>query len=257
MPSTRSPGCEVRVVGSRPPAPIARAAHHLADLDRRQVAAHVGHPGRASPGRARGRGCGRGTRRRRARARPSSRSSKSRGLDHAARARGFSSHCRLTSFGHRAVGLRYPTVDCATSQCGRTAGRTIARASRASAPADGERDRKLSRDVVEAMVDAGFFRLCVPASVGGGEADPATSWRSARSSRAAMRRPAGASRCWRPAGMLAAYIAEDAAQEIFGDARIGRPAACSRRGAGRSRRTTPTASPAAGRSRAASTTATG
>ena len=85
--------------------------------------------------------------------------------------------------------------------------------------ADGERERRLSGDVVEAMIDAGFFRLCVPASVGGGEADPATLVAVCEE---LARGDAAAGWCiavMATAGMPAAYLPEHAAKEIFGDPR--------------------------------------
>jgi alkylation response protein AidB-like acyl-CoA dehydrogenase len=96
--------------------------------------------------------------------------------------------------------------------------RTIAALARERA-AEGERDRRLSTDLVEAMIDAGFFRLCVPASVGGGEADAATLVAVCEE---LARGDSAAGWCiavMATAGMPAAYIPEDAAREIYGDAR--------------------------------------
>jgi alkylation response protein AidB-like acyl-CoA dehydrogenase len=96
------------------------------------------------------------------------------------------------------------------------AARTIAGLARERA-AQGERERKLSRELVEAMIEAGFFRLCVPASIGGGEADPATLVEVCEE---LARGDAAAGWCiavMSTAGMLAAYIPEDAAREVFGD----------------------------------------
>src|SRR5438132_9037805 len=96
--------------------------------------------------------------------------------------------------------------------------RTIARLARERA-AEGERERKLSRDLVEAMIDAGFFRLCVPASVGGGEAPAATLVEVCEE---LARGDAAAGWCiavMATAGMPGAYIPEDSAREIYGDAR--------------------------------------
>jgi indole-3-acetate monooxygenase len=83
---------------------------------------------------------------------------------------------------------------------------------------EGERERKLSRDLVEAMIEAGFFRLCVPASIGGGEADPATLIEVCEE---LARGDSAAGWCiavMATAGMVAAYIPEDAAREVYGDA---------------------------------------
>jgi indole-3-acetate monooxygenase len=96
--------------------------------------------------------------------------------------------------------------------------RTIAGLARERAP-EGERERKLSGDLVEAMIDAGFFRLCVPSSVGGGEADPATLVAVCEE---LARGDAAAGWCiavMATAGMPAAYIPEEVAREVYGDSR--------------------------------------
>ena len=83
---------------------------------------------------------------------------------------------------------------------------------------EGERARKLSRPVVDAMVEAGFFRLCVPRSVGGGEADAAVLIEVCEE---LARGDAAAGWCiavMSTAGMVAAYIPEDEALEIYGSA---------------------------------------
>jgi indole-3-acetate monooxygenase len=83
----------------------------------------------------------------------------------------------------------------------------------------GERDRKLAPGVVEALIEAGFFRLCVPASVGGGEADVATTVAVCEE---LARGDAAAGWCiavMSTAGMLAAYIPQDAARRAYGDER--------------------------------------
>ncbi len=83
--------------------------------------------------------------------------------------------------------------------------------------AEGERERKLSRDLVEAMIEAGFFRLCVPAAIGGGEADPATLIEVCEE---LARGDSAAGWCiavMSTAGMVAGYIPEDSAREIYGD----------------------------------------
>jgi alkylation response protein AidB-like acyl-CoA dehydrogenase len=85
--------------------------------------------------------------------------------------------------------------------------------------ADGERERRLAREVVEAMVDAGFFRLCVPASIGGGEADAATLIQVCEE---LARGDAAAGWCiavQSTAGMVGAYIPADSAREIYGGPR--------------------------------------
>ena len=72
------------------------------------------------------------------------------------------------------------------------------------------------------MIEAGFFRLCVPASLGGGEADAGDARRGLRGARARRRGRRLVHRGdARPPGMLAAYIPEDAAREVYGDAALG------------------------------------
>jgi indole-3-acetate monooxygenase len=98
------------------------------------------------------------------------------------------------------------------------AARTIARLARDRA-AEGERDRRLSSDLVEAMIEAGFFRLCVPSSVGGGEADAATLVAVCEE---LARGDAAAGWCiavMATAGMPAAYLPQAVAREVYGDPR--------------------------------------
>jgi indole-3-acetate monooxygenase len=86
----------------------------------------------------------------------------------------------------------------------------------ASAAAEAERSRRLSPDLVRLMSEAGFFRLCVPSSVGGGETDPATLVGVCEE---LARGDAAAGWCvavTSTSGMLAAYLPEDAAREVYG-----------------------------------------
>jgi alkylation response protein AidB-like acyl-CoA dehydrogenase len=81
---------------------------------------------------------------------------------------------------------------------------------------DGERSRRLSRDVVEALVAGGFFRMLVPSSLGGAESEPATFVATVEE---LARHDASAGWCiaaCATSGMVAAYIDEDAAREVFG-----------------------------------------
>jgi indole-3-acetate monooxygenase len=98
------------------------------------------------------------------------------------------------------------------------AARTIATLARDRA-AEGERERRLSSDVVEAMIDAGFFRLCVPASVGGGEAEAGVLVAVCEE---LARGDAAAGWCiavMATAGMPAAYLPQAVAREVYGDPR--------------------------------------
>jgi len=83
---------------------------------------------------------------------------------------------------------------------------------------DGERNRRLPADVADALVAGGFFRMLVPASLGGGEHDPATFVATVEE---LSRADAAAGWCiaaCATSGMVAAYLDESAAQDVFGDA---------------------------------------
>ena len=81
---------------------------------------------------------------------------------------------------------------------------------------EGERSRRLAREVVEALVAGGFFRMLVPSSFGGTETEPATFVATVEE---LARHDAAAGWCiaaCATSGMVAAYIDEGAAQEVFG-----------------------------------------
>jgi alkylation response protein AidB-like acyl-CoA dehydrogenase len=83
--------------------------------------------------------------------------------------------------------------------------------------AEAERERRLPGPLVEALRDAGLFRLCVPASVGGLEASPRTLVDTVE---ALARGDAAAGWCvaiGATSGLLAGYLDPDAAREIYGD----------------------------------------
>jgi alkylation response protein AidB-like acyl-CoA dehydrogenase len=89
----------------------------------------------------------------------------------------------------------------------------------AASAAEGERARRLPERLVEALHDAGLYRLLLPRSLDGAELDPATFVRVLEEvSRA------DASTAWclcQAAGctMISAYLAPEVAREIFGDPR--------------------------------------
>ncbi len=79
-----------------------------------------------------------------------------------------------------------------------------------------ERDRRLPVDLVDALKAAGLFRLCVPAAVGGLEADVLTLVRAVEE---VARGDGSAGWCvsiGATSGALAAYLPEDAAREVYG-----------------------------------------
>ncbi len=82
-----------------------------------------------------------------------------------------------------------------------------------------ERDRRLPPELVEALADAGIFRMLVPASLGGGESDILTFIRVLEELA-----KADASTAWcvgqgAGCGQVACHIEPAAAHEIFGDRR--------------------------------------
>jgi alkylation response protein AidB-like acyl-CoA dehydrogenase len=85
--------------------------------------------------------------------------------------------------------------------------------------AEGERARRLPEPLVEALLDAGLYRLLLPRSLDGAELDPATFVRVLEE----VSRADG-STAWclcQAAGctMISGYVAHDVAREIFGDRR--------------------------------------
>ena len=83
---------------------------------------------------------------------------------------------------------------------------------------DAERDRRLPADLVRAFADAGFFHLCVPRALGGREADPATLVRVIETLAAADGSAAWCAMIGATSGVASAYLAADAAREIYGAA---------------------------------------
>ena len=80
---------------------------------------------------------------------------------------------------------------------------------------EAERQRRLPEALVGEIASAGLFRMLVPASIGGGEAEP----RELIAAVAALAEGDG-SAGWclavsATAGMLAAYLPEDAAREVL------------------------------------------
>lgn len=83
--------------------------------------------------------------------------------------------------------------------------------------AQGERARRLPAELSHEISEAGLYRLCVPASLGGAEARPSDLLGAVE---ALAIGDAAAGWCvavCATAGMLAAYIDEDAAQEVYAD----------------------------------------
>jgi alkylation response protein AidB-like acyl-CoA dehydrogenase len=98
------------------------------------------------------------------------------------------------------------------------AARAISGMVRDAAPS-AERERRLTGEVVEALKDAGFFRMCVPRTYGGGECHPAT---LASVCEELGRADAAAGWCvavTSTSGALGGYLAPDSAREIFGSPR--------------------------------------
>lgn len=83
-----------------------------------------------------------------------------------------------------------------------------------------ERERRLAPELSHALAEAGLYRMCVPASLGGGQVAPHTLLAAVE---ALARGDAAAGWCvavCATSGMLAAYLPEDTAAEVFGDANI-------------------------------------
>lgn len=91
-------------------------------------------------------------------------------------------------------------------------------AARAAELADAtERERRLPAELSAAIAEAGLYRLCVPAALGGGEAHPRVLVEAVE---ALAEGDAAAGWCvaiCATSGMLAAYLDDDAATEVYGD----------------------------------------
>ena len=98
----------------------------------------------------------------------------------------------------------------------REAAAALAPLARELAP-EGERERRLPAALSAQLAEAGLYRVCVPASLGGGEAEPAELIGAVE---ALAEGDAAAAWCvavCATAGMLAAYLAFDQARTIYGD----------------------------------------
>jgi alkylation response protein AidB-like acyl-CoA dehydrogenase len=83
--------------------------------------------------------------------------------------------------------------------------------------AEGERQRRLTAPVVDALRDAGYFRLCVPEEIGGSEAHPGTLVQIVEE---LARGDAAAGWCvavQATSGLVGGWLPPDGAREIFGD----------------------------------------
>lgn len=85
-----------------------------------------------------------------------------------------------------------------------------------SASAAIERERRLPAPIVEALVDTGVFRLCVPAELGGLEADVATLVGAIEAVAIADGAAGWCAMIGATSGVVSAYLPADAAQEIYG-----------------------------------------
>jgi alkylation response protein AidB-like acyl-CoA dehydrogenase len=81
---------------------------------------------------------------------------------------------------------------------------------------EAERGRRLPAQLVRAFADAGFFHLCVPREIGGHEAHPATLVRVIEMLAAADGSAAWCAMIGATSGVASAYLAPDAAREIYG-----------------------------------------
>jgi alkylation response protein AidB-like acyl-CoA dehydrogenase len=86
----------------------------------------------------------------------------------------------------------------------------------ASLAAQAERDRRLDDELVTRISTAGLFRLCVPRALGGLEANPAVLVEVVESLARGDAAPAWCVAVCATSGLVAAYLPEDAAHEIYG-----------------------------------------
>lgn len=87
----------------------------------------------------------------------------------------------------------------------------------AAAAAAAERARRLPAELSAAIAEAGLYRLCVPARLGGAEAPPADLLGAVEALAAGDGAAGWCVAVCATAGMLAAYLDADAAGEVYGD----------------------------------------
>lgn len=83
--------------------------------------------------------------------------------------------------------------------------------------AQGEVDRRLPVELSEAIAEAGLYRLCVPAELGGGETHPRVLVEAVEALAAGDAAAGWCLAICATSGMLAGYLADDAAREIYGE----------------------------------------
>jgi indole-3-acetate monooxygenase len=86
----------------------------------------------------------------------------------------------------------------------------------ADVAAEADRERRLPEPLVTAMADAGLFRLCVPKAVGGLEAHPAELAEAVEELARADGSAGWCAAILATSGLLAGYLPEPAAREIYG-----------------------------------------
>jgi alkylation response protein AidB-like acyl-CoA dehydrogenase len=89
-----------------------------------------------------------------------------------------------------------------------------------AASQDVEDARRLPPPLVDALTDAGFFRICVPESIGGLECDVATTLECIECISIADGSAGWCVMIGGTTGLVAAFLEADAAKEIFGDPRV-------------------------------------
>jgi len=80
-----------------------------------------------------------------------------------------------------------------------------------------ERERRLPAELSDAIAEAGLYRLCVPAALGGSEAHPRTLLEAVEALAAGDAAAGWAVAICATSGMLAAYLPDDHAREVYED----------------------------------------
>jgi indole-3-acetate monooxygenase len=83
-----------------------------------------------------------------------------------------------------------------------------------------ERARSLPHDIVDALIDAGVFRLCLPRAIGGSEAEPAELAREIEAIASIDGSTGWCAMIGATSGLAAAYLPQPAARSIYGHPRV-------------------------------------